>query len=482
MTRPYLQAPRRAQRSLGVLCVSLVIAAPAFAQVPVVAYDGSEIFCHILRHFRFQPIRGIQELAEHKPEETLIVLFGNLEALDAIRKQMPDLDACAVLIASDRRSGSYQRAKDVEWRWVESRLTPWRLKIDGSEVGVPGEVGYQQKSRCPLLTQAEISRHHPLFRGIDTGIATNGPSVLASDQSDLHLLARFPVSARSGQASSFLSDHEHAGYVFGSSAESDQRVLILAGHGVFINGMIVQNDNDNGLFAVNTVRWLRDGPNGKRKYALMIHDGKVIDSFDLPLTGLPPVPIPPVRVINRLLRELENEGIVHRFLEEVVGWPWVVRFGLIVATLGLFVYGVWRLFPARHSLEAVPLLIGMQAPAASQRSVMQQRQLELLWRDNLWEPAQALARQWFLDNAHVDPPLWDQAHTATPPAGQFRSGWWTRHKLAQLLAVVWQNAVSDPARPVRLREFRKLAEAVQSLNQALLAGQLAFASGKSAKG
>src|SRR4030095_6447435 len=117
------------------------------------------------------------------------------------------------------------------------------------------------------------------------------------------------------------------------------------------------------------------------------------------------------------------------------------------------------------------------APVAL-RSVVKQRQLEWLARDNLWEPAQALARQWFLDNAGADPPLWDQAETVSPPAAQFHCGWWARHRLAQQIGVVWQFAVSDPARRVRWREFGKLAEAVQSLNDAVRSKRLSFSDGK----
>jgi len=483
VTRPSPKFPRRAPRALGILCAIFAFTASVDAQVPVVEYDGPEIFCHILKHFKFETIQSIDKLSEYDADETLIVIFGELAPLDAIRKRAPTLDEFALLIASDRASGRYRGA--FGFRWESSKLEPWHLLIRGSEVHVAEEHAYHERPRWPLLRPGEISHNHPIFRGITTGVATNGPSFLLSDQSDLHLLARFPSSARTQGGGRLQADHEDAGYIYGSSAESEQRLLFIAGHGVFINGMIAQNDNDNGLFAVNTIRWLRDGPNGKRKYALVIHDGKVIESFGLPLTGLPPVPIPPVRVINRMLHELEKEKIVNRFLAEFVGWPWVVRFGLIVATLGLFVYGIWRLFPARHSLESTPLLIGVSGAGGltrPHRSVLQQRQLELLAQDNLWEPAQALARQWFLDHAKTDPPLWDQADAVRPPAGQFRSGWWIRHKLAQQISLVWQFAVSDPARAVRRREFRKLAEAVQALNQAVQTGQLAFAAGESKDG
>jgi len=480
VTRQCPQAPRRAQRVFGVVLALSLFCAPASAQTPIVEYDGVEIFCHILKHFKFDALQSIDALAQHKPEETLIVVFGDLAPLDAIRKQVLNLNDYALLIASDRQSGERQNRRP--WRWVEMKLTSWRLKIEGSEVHVSEPDAYQGKPRCPLLTPAEISRNHPIFRSINVGLATNGPSFLTSEKSDLHLLARFPRSA-GAVGGPRLRDEERAGYIFGTSADSAQRILFLAGHGVFMNGMIAQSDNDNGLFAINTVRWLREAPDGgKRKHALMIHDGKVIESFGLPLTALPPVPIPPVRVINRMLRELENEGIPHRFLEEVVGWSNMLRYGLLAATLGLFLYGIWRLFPARHSQEAVPLVVGMQARSAPTRTVTQQRQLEQLSQDNLWEPAQALARQWFLDHAHVDTPLWDQAHDAGPPVGQYRAGWWARQKLAQQLGLVWDFAVRDPAERVSLREFRKLADAVQALDHAAQSGQLAFPRGKTPSG
>ena len=463
------------------LCAILVVAAPVSAQVPVVAYDGSEIFCHILKHFKFEPIPSIEALAEHKAEDTLIVIFGDLESLEAISKQAHNLDEYALLLASDHPTGRhvYKKKSYV----LDSRLDSWKLLISSDEVGQPEADAYKGQPRCPFLKPDLLSRDHAIFRDVSVGLATNRPKWLFGAESRLHLLASFPSKWTWAGVERNAKWNPNIGYIFGTKSDSDQRTLILAGHGVFMNGMIAQSDNDNGIFAINTVRWLRDGPDGrKRKYALMIHDGQVIETFGLPLTGMPPVPIPPVRVINRMLRELENEGIAHRFIEEVVGWTAVRRFGLLAITAGLFLYGAWRLIPNRHRQESVPLVVGRQVPAAPVKTVMQQRQLELLGQDNLWEPAQALARQWFVDNAQVDPPLWDQADDAAPPQGQYRAGWWVRQKLSQQVSIVWSFAVRDPSQRVRLREFRKLADAVQTLDHAVNAGQLSFDGGKSSAG
>ena len=72
--------------------------------------------------------------------------------------------------------------------------------------------------------------------------------------------------------------------------------MVIAGHGLFTNGMLLQADNDNFEFAVTCLRWLGDGPDGPRRQALFIVDGEVIQTFDGSLKPpLPPLlpPVPP---------------------------------------------------------------------------------------------------------------------------------------------------------------------------------------------
>jgi hypothetical protein len=447
------------------------------AQDAVVAYNGSEIFCHVLKHLKLEPINRIEDLDRFPTDETMIVIFGDLSAFSAVRQHAPNLDDYAWLLASDRPTGRLvpSRQKNEGARVVGSHLGPWNLVIPGTEVNQRPESAFRRLPRCPLLKEG-LDAKHPIFRGLNRGLATNAPSYLVSPESSLHLLASFSSDC-------FAFDNAdlrrpHTGYIFGTPAASKSRTLVVAGHGVFMNGMLAQFESDNFLFAVNAVRWLRDSPQGKRKYALMIHDRRVIDSFDLPLTAPPQLPLPPVQVINRMLRELEDEGIFHRFLEEAIGWPTVLRLALLIGTSGLLLYGFYRLFLTRHLHEHVPLIVGF-TPAPPDRPVTQQRQLELLAQDNLWEPAQALARQWFLDHAGIDAPLWDEAAMTPVPAARYRAGWWTRQKLAQQIRELWSFAVRDPAQRVTLREFGRLTEVLQALTGAFQAGRLTFARGKS---
>lgn len=480
MTCRSLQFPRRVLRALGIVCAVIFIAAPASAQAPVVAFDGSEIFCHILKHFKFTPIRSIEDLAKHEAEATLIVIFGDLAPLDAIRKQAIELNDCALLIASDHPTVRDRSKRGIQdgHRLADSYLERWRLIIPGAETNQPEAEAYQSKRRFPFLKAEHLSLGHPAFRGITQGLATNRPSYLRSMESDLHLLARFGKRAYN----QYGHDLDGAGCIYGTPGDSPERILILAGHGLFMNGLMTQSDNDNGIFAINAVRWLRDGPRGQRKYALMIHDGNVIESFDMPLVAPPQIPMPPAHVINRMLRELENEGIAHRLLDEVLGWTLATKIGLMALTMGLILYGAARLFPSRHRQEAVPLIVGFQPPPLGRRNVLEQRQYELLASDNLWEPAQALARQWFLDHAQVNAPLWDEAEGIQPPAAHYHAGWWARQKLAQQLAVLWSYAIRDPAKRVAIKEFGKLTDTLQALNGAIQARQIVFPHGNTAMG
>jgi len=454
-------------RWLVALLTVLAVAPAAAAQqppVPVVPYHGVEIFCHLLHHLRFRPVTDIGDLQKLDPDETLIVFFGELGAelgsVARVRRVSRDPNRAAWLIASDRPTPSA--------RVFNAHLWPWELGIPDSEVTQDPARAYRNKPRCPLLKEG-LDSGHPVFRGITQGIATNGPSLLQSRGSDLFLLAAFdPGSAARNRSNLNL---ETIGYIFGTPAQSPQRVLILAGQGVFINGMLAQADNDNVLFTLSALRWLKDG---KRTHALVVSNGELVTRFDLPLTGTPPIPFPPVAVLNQMLRELEDEGIPRRLLEEAVGPTNLLRIALVVGTIGILFYGAQRLWGTRHRQENVPLLVGHVAPPPAPRPLVEQRQRELLLQDNLWEPAQALARQWFVEHAGAHPPLWDQAVDAAPPSCRVPVGFIARRTLLRQVGQLWNYATRDPSRRVSVQEFTRLVALHEALTQAVHEGRLEF--------
>src|SRR5205085_11426993 len=47
-------------------------------------------------------------------------------------------------------------------------------------------------------------------------------------------------------------------FIVGTGSESGprERVILIPGHGMFMNGLMVQTDNDNWEFSQNCIRWL----------------------------------------------------------------------------------------------------------------------------------------------------------------------------------------------------------------------------------
>ncbi len=441
------------------------------AQVPVVRYDGLEIFGHILKHYKLEPIKSIDDLGKYPPEETVIVVFGDLTPLNAIKQAVPEVNDYVFLLATDRETDSFDVLPEIDFNigWMPRS----GVRVAGRKVLQEEQNAFKELTSCPMIRKEtwEWDRKnvdHPLFARVNA-IATNRPSYVVNYRFDLRRLAPYPSDCWS-EGLRLSPKLANWGYVFVTEGIKP-RTLLLAGHGVFMNGMLVAPECDNGLFAVNVVRWLREDPAGNRKYVLFLHDGKVIDRLGLPLTGMPQIPI---KLVNKLLRDLEDEGVFHRALENAVdGWS-ILRFAILAGTALLVMYGMYRLFLTRHAQESVPLVVGMVAAPFAARPVLQERQLELLSQDNLWEPAQALARQWFLDHAGVHAPVWDQAEAAPVPAPAYRVGWWKRQVLHKRLSELWRFAVRDPAERVSLREFCRLTGLIAGLENARGAGEFAF--------
>jgi hypothetical protein len=218
---------------------------------------------------------------------------------------------------------------------------------------------------------------------------------------------------------------------------------------------------------------LAQGPQGPRQHALFINEGKAVTQFALPLTQLGPMPIPPIQIINRMIRELENENVFNRFLISQVGKEPYLRILLVMASLVVLIGGAWRIMNGRFRLDTrVPLLIGKQHLTPAALPVAWQRQEELHRLGNYWEPAQVLARQFFLDHAGLRLPLWDEE--SPPPRLESSAGFWQRRKLARQVQQLWTMARSAPAQAVSARQFDKLLRLLADASASLLAQHARF--------
>jgi hypothetical protein len=240
------------------------------------------------------------------------------------------------------------------------------------------------------------------------------------------------------------------------------RLLVLADHSVFINDMMLQEDNDNIGFAYNCLDWLREG-GGRRDRVLLLEEGVVNSNLDVPLS--PPLLPPPGPWMNQLLRDIQAENLLNRAILGRVSPNQLFRGLFVVLTGGLLLFGLGRLLKARYHVEAgSSSLAGAVRRLAPQQSVLEQRQQDLLRRDNLWEPARILARECLeplIGTAAVD-----------PPQLVVQGGWRQRRRLKKQVHRLWRLAYEAAPTSVTTAEFQKVVEAIENVKAALSRGAL----------
>jgi hypothetical protein len=254
---------------------------------------------------------------------------------------------------------------------------------------------------------------------------------------------------------------------FVAGTEQPERVLVVAGHSVFMNGMMAQADNDNFAFAWNCIDWLSESK--KRKHALFVEEGKVMTKFDVALALPTPVPIPPVAVVNHLLYGLEQEDFFNRLLHRLVSPQQVWRIVLLVFSGFLVLWGSWRLVRGRYRTEAaVPLLVPEPASVpAVELTLSAERQQAHLKGNDYREAAQALARYFFEEftapsasGGLRDPRRRDM------PSFAIHASWWQRSAIQKQLRYLWLLAYGDPG-PVSAKQFQMLPGLLDQLAPAV---------------
>lgn len=388
-------------RRLGILVILWAVLAPpgrAQEQKVYLPFDGAEFFSHILFSKGLKEVASFEQ-AVQDPSDTLILLFGNAKAPrvnDFVTREMAAFLRAGgnLLVATDRPTS----------------LPALNVSLIGYPLKSPSK--YHGHDDCPFLPYenggADLTdaRAHPLFQLLSNGIATNCPcKALLHPGSPCQELLNFQpgrISTRRYMVGS------------GKDAPPDGRVLVIAGHGMFMNGMMLQQDNDNFAFSVNAVSWLRERGDGKKRAkALFVVDGRIISNFDMNLTPPPPqLPMPTVAMLNRLVRGLEDEDFLHRVFVSLLGdrFKYVVPLLLTVGTALLLLYGGKKFLEGRHVRDtAVPSLVGA-AELAPGGDHGRQR---LLPQKHVWGAAQRLVRQWFQSELGVAPERWSAGIAAS---------------------------------------------------------------------
>ncbi len=423
-------------------------------EVRTIPFDGPEIFCHVLHNEGARPLRSIRDAVDD-PRSSLIIVLGNPKGIDDIQR---DADGIQQFL---RQGGSFLFATDYPF-------LAFSLGIDipGNRVTQAKQVAYHGHPECPFLTFPKnddagvFDRSHPIFQFLSKGLATNCPShvSLIRNGIDLEVLLEFPPAGR----------RQSRTYILGSPKGSapSGRSLTIAGHGIFMNGMMLQPDNDNFNFAMNVVRWLRDGPDGvARPNVLLMVDGTIITDFDMNLTPpLPPIPIPTVPMLNQLMRGMEKERFLQRKFSELLGEQRGRFIGIVMAilTLALLIYGTRTMIASRESIDLgkSPTVTPTTASVDGVPLDKQRRQAVLRGWDFAGE-AKLLATEWFREIYGVTPDTW---HDGVQAELKVTAGFWSHRQMQHNAEWVLRLACARKPTPMKRADFQRLIQALRNLS------------------
>jgi hypothetical protein len=398
-----------------------------------------------------QPLESAQHLG-HDPERQLLIVLGDLEILDRLPLGLDEFvrRGGSALIATDRES---QQAVLSESFGIQFVHYPLRVPADSP-------AAYRKSRECIVVegTQAGGS----LFQNL-TKVATNRPGFIEASGSKLQILAEFPKGTHGPIRPRFLFA------VGGQYGEG--RVLFLSDHSVFINAMLLQDDNDNYDFAKSCVRWLTDN---RRREVLFIDEGAIEKSFDVPMSEPPFPPVESiVQAVDQGLRGLEEEDRFNEILLDVLdqmkaprnrGEPapveMLLRVGFYVVTFGLVIFGLGLISQSRQRVESEgPAFAACLEQVSPRLEADEQRQRWLLRDGNYWETARALARheleEWFGPEAPREPTR--DLH--------FSGNWYERYWVRRRLRYLWRLAYQDRPRRINRNQLLRLGAIIDNLKK-----------------
>jgi hypothetical protein len=493
----------------GLLLLIAAPAAPAQTKQPYAAFlEGTEVFRRILHERQFDALHSFGDLTDD-PEHTILIVFGVAEKLTEVPgglKQFVD-DGGALFLATDRRLLPQAERELVQTAGVSV--------VGQSVICKDKDSCYRGIEVCPFLIPADGAAPD-LFRNLSADkpslskVATNAPSYLErasilSGGPYLSRLASLPKDSTLEGAGGSLPKSDL--FAVGGRRRNG-RVLVMADHSIFINEMMLPEDNGNVEFTYNCLEWLRGDPKQGRSKVLFVEDGNINSTFEVPLKEMPDVlmkrlleylgehpdeaaklalniaahyPKETAKLaldvadaadktaqkvtpeVERSLQEVDERDAINDHLLRGFADPDGLLRGLLVWLAVLVVlYGCYKIgwkARRRSDLEG-PTLSAALYRLAPANTVVEQRRRDLIRADNLWEPARELARQCLPESG-------------APPKVVVQGGWLLRRTMAGRVRRLWQMAYGPPTR-VSLKQWRRLLREAQQVKTAVANGVVRF--------
>jgi hypothetical protein len=442
---------------LWAVLVACAFVGPALAQEPLrepgqISPFGLDVLRGLCKQLGYKPLRSHHELA-FDPSNKMLIVLGDVRWLDGRLNSTGLIEFVnrggAALLASDRISGEAFRLTTgfvITGRKVRAREGRQAYDDNLDLVWVRPE-GLQG----PLVGQLRL--------------ATNKPSVLepipnGSGERSFAAWGRYADGVE--QERSLVGWRDRSGaFARGRILRSDAagRILFLADHSVFTNQMLRLPDTDNLPFAIASLSWLSEKPEGRRTECLFVEDGQVIPNFDVDLQTIDPPPLPPleeqVPLVNQLLTDFQNDdGFRTLFNENTYphqNWRWLLAF----VVLGCVIAGLVWVMRQRRLSDVAP-------PPARLTTALNVQLNEQYNTDNVYALARRCVRQAFSVVPHADAP---QLPTlAGPQAGKHRPD----------VADLWRIGFAHRPQPLRVRDWAAFRQRLATITQAAQAGEWRF--------
>jgi hypothetical protein len=419
---------------------------PAHSQERVPFNLDNHAFRGILFTQGTRPVSAIDELLR-SPDKSILVVFGDTTLLESRPREIRRFlnQGGAVLVATDRPTRALAGVGvTVTGTVVHSAEFP--LTHDGS----PDR---------PIVMAGQ-SKNSP-FANVSGPIVANRPSFLTMARGAPPTLAWLPPGCRSGQTTYVRALPFAAGGMLGQG-----RLLVLADHSVFVNGLMLAPNTGNFEFAYQTIQWLREGG---RDRALYLDEGQIVSDFSVPLQTLPDLPISPVELGNHLIAAMEDDDLFNRVLLENVSLDRIKKGWLLTLTVALAALAFYRFLHAGQSTDTrVPLLSTNLASVDGDESHLAARAEDRVASGDYSGVAADLARAALEDVGlrylEMDPTL------------RIFGGRWIKHAWMRSIERLARIA-RGPRRAMTRRQFARVAADAKTIRDAAHAGILVVTGG-----
>jgi hypothetical protein len=469
-------------RPLAALAAALAAAAPALAQpTSGVSADGTEIFRAMLHVAGIRPVSlyQLENMGPHERRQAILIV----RSPDYGPRSGPPVDRIETARSIYRNGGAVLV------------MTNWPVKFEmfgAPDVAIAPDAepdpnpGFFPPPAVPAPAQplggAVVAGARrlgfatdpvwDLFQGLNR-VATETRSVIRMPRAQGPF--RYPVAGFRPARSGYLA----AGS--GDPGPGGSRFLAVTDPNLFSNERLARDDADNWELALRVVTFLKAE---RRTVACFPGRRDSAEPFDaLFLYGQPPLPIPHIPSLmnkladagNAMIDQAQQKDVLTRAVlgdtpeRQSVGLRNALR-GLAVAAA---VWAAWfvlrRVWGTRQRAAPVPPPAPPgRPPAPDPDGVFDRRQLELLRRDNLFEPARDLVRG--LMAAAGAPPV---PPPEVPPI-EFEGDPRFARRLRQVIGELWAVGYGDP-KPVGARRWRELEPKIELARRAFENGAWRFA-------